>query len=196
MIQTENGADVQLLFFSDIKSLSIKKNNNDLMAEYLLYSGEKGEKHIAGNQLEGLTENGKERIDWENIEKIDFDKNRNVDLSQIKKARITDKNGCVFETLQPMLYFGYGASWGTQTVNIEGGLSVTYDKIKKIEFLPAKKDGDNTLYPAIFTLQDGSSQELTLNIGGYFSDFLQFLTSLGGFSLNLRGDIQSIEFIP
>ncbi|MDR2916581.1 MAG: toll/interleukin-1 receptor domain-containing protein [Tannerella sp.] len=192
---TENGSDSQILFFSEVKSLSIKSVGKDLVAEYLLYSGETGIKHIPGSQLEGLTEKGKERIDWINVEKIDFDKNRNVDLSQLKKVVITDKKGCVFETIQSTLYFGYSAGWGTQTVDVEGGLSMAYDKIKKIEILPTKQDGDKTRYPAKITLRSGITQELTLNIGGYYNDYLQFWTSMGGFSLNLRNDVQSIEFM-
>ena len=180
----EKGIDVWLLLFPNIKSLNIKNINNNLTAEYLLYSGETGETRITDLVLEGLTEDRIESIIWKNIEKIDFDKNRNVDLSQIKKAIITGKKGCVFETQQPMLYYS-----GGRTVYVKGGSSITYDKIKKIEFLPTKKEGNETLYPANITLQDGSSQEMML-----YDTNLEFLTSMGWFRLN-RNNIQSIEFI-
>ena len=202
LYRAEIGIDLPPLFFGDTKNLRIKKIDNNLIADYLLYSGETGEKRILDYQLEGLTENGKENINWEDIEKIDFDNNRKVDLSQFKKAIITSSNGCVFETLQLLLYFRYSYSSGgipsfnnEQKVKIEGGLSITYDKIKKIEFLPAKQDGDKTRYPAKITLRVGGSQELMLDIAGYYNSYLQFLTPIGVFNLNLRRDVKCIEII-
>ena len=190
------------MFFGDIKNLKIKKSGNNLFAEYLLHSGEIGEKRILDIQLEGLTENGKESINWEEIEKIDFDNDHNVNLSRLKKAIITNSNGCVFETLQPMLYFGYIYSSGgipyrsyEQKVKIEGGLSITYDKIKRIEFLPTKQEGDKTRYPVKITLRAGGSQELMLDIAGYYNSYLQFLTPMGVFEFNLKTDVQSIEMV-
>jgi hypothetical protein len=201
--KVEMETDIPPLFFSDIKNLSVKRIDGKLIAEYFLYSGESGKKSILDDELEGFSENGKERIRWENIEKIEFGINRNVDLSQLKKAIITCKNGCVFETLQKTLFFVHirSSSGGIpyrdkqQTVKIEGGLSVTYDKIKKIEFLPKKQEGDETHYPAKITLRTGSSQELLLDISGYYNRYLQFLTSFGMFNYNLRNDVESIEFM-
>jgi len=193
--------DTPPLFFSDIKNLNIKKNDKKLLVNYLLYSGETGAKYLLKPQIEGITESGKERINWENIEKIDFDKNRNIDFSRIKKAIIVDKNGCIFETPQAMLYFCYsyislGPYWSEkQEIKIEGGLSISYDKIKKMEFLPTKHEDNKTYYPAKITLRDGSSQELNLDLAGNFTHFLQFITPFGEFSYDLRRDVQSVEFM-
>ena len=202
LYQSGIGTDTPPLFFEDIKSLKIKRNGNNLFAEYLLHSGETGEKRILDNQLEGFSENGKESNTWEGIEKIDFDNDQNVDLSPFKKAIIIGKNGCVFETLQATLYFGYIYSSGgipyrsyEQKVKIEGGLAITYDKIKKIEFLSAKQEGDKTRYPAKITLRAGGSQELMLDIAGYYNSYLQFLTPIGMLNFNLKTDVQSIEII-
>ena len=201
-LKSKSRADTPALFFSDLKSLKVKKSDNGFMADYLLYSGETGEKMIWDSRLEGLTENGKGSIQWEEIEKIDFDRNRNVDLSRIKKAIVIDKNGSVYETMQPMLYVRYvytsngiPYSGNEQTVKVEGGLSIAYDTIKKIELLPPKQEGEQTRYPAKFTWRAGASQELMLDIGGYYNTNLQFLTPMGVFSLALREEVQSIEFL-
>jgi len=201
-VNTANGADTPPLFFSNVKSLKINVVDNYLSADYILYSGEVGKKSIRDDSIEGLAENGKESISLRDVEKIDFDKNHDMDLSRLKKVVIVGKNGCVFEALQATVYFGYIYSSGyipsiskQQIVKIEGGLSVPYEKIKKIEFLPERKDGEVTRYPAKITLRSGGSQELLLDIGGYYNSYLYFLTSLGMFSYNLRTDVQSIEFM-
>ena len=202
LFRAEIGTDISPLFFGDAKNLKIKINDNSLIAEYLLYSGEIGEKRILDHHLEGVTENGGESINWEEIEKIDFDNNCTVDLSPLKKAIITGSNGCVFETLQSILYFcypyssaGIPLSKNEQKVKIEGGLSITYDKIKKIEILPTKQEGEKFRYPTKITLRTGGSQVLMLDIAGYYNSFLQFLTPMGVFNFNLKYDVQSIEII-
>jgi len=199
-VRTET--DVPPLFFGDIKSLKIKNNDKKLTADYLLYSGETGGKRILDYELIGLSENGNETINWSDIDRIDFDSTHSVDLSGSKKAIVVDKNGCIFETFQTMLNFGYIYSSGgipsmsaQQTVKVEGGLSITYDKIKKIELLPQKKEGDTVHYPAKITLRTGGTPVLNLDIGGYYWTHLQFLTSLGVLDMNLRDDVQSIEFM-
>jgi len=213
LIRTEKGTDVPFLCFSDIKKLVIKKRGTGFLgdyyiADYQLNSGETGEKIITGYKIEGITENGKESVSWEVIDRIDFDTNRNVNLSQHKKVIITSKNGCVFETLQITLFFCYpslgmySTYWDILQTVKTAGLSINYDKIRKIEFLPFKLENDKTLYPAKITLRDGGSQEFILDIAGvsrgpysHFSSHLQFLTSIGVFNFNICSDVQSIEFV-
>jgi len=202
LYRSEIETDNLPLFFEDIKRLTIINNDNKLIVDYLLWSNETGEKRILDSKLEGITENRKESINWNEIEKIDFDNNLNVDFSKIKKAIIIDKNNYAFEVFQPMLYFCYPYTSGgvpyhsyDQVVKIEGGLSISYDKIKKIEFLQEKKEGDKTHYPAKITLRVGGTHMLMLGLGGYYHEFLEFLASIGWFRLNLRQDVKSIEFL-
>lgn len=202
MYNADVGTDILPLFWEDMKSMKVKKNDKKFTAEYLLHSGEKGEKSIFDYHIQGLVDNVTDVIKWDDIEKIDFDNNRNVDLSRFKKAIIACKNGCSFETLQATLYFRYSSSSGgipsfsnSQTVNIEGGLTITYDKIKKIEFLPIRDVDEKKKYPVKITLQAGAPKEFMLDVAGYYWSYLQLLTPAGVFDLNLRSDIEYIEFL-
>jgi len=195
------------LFFSDMKNLSFNKRDDIFFINYILNTGETGQKLMRNKEygdywIEGLSENGVEKISFFDIEKITFDKSSKMDISRFKKAIVVSKQGYVFETFQTTLYFSYvphNDLWGTtyywnqQMIKTKGGPSITYDKIKKIDFLPAKNDEGTTRYPAKIILRSGGALQIDLDISGITS--LRFLTSLGMFSYDLSNDVQSIELL-
>ncbi len=191
------------LFFAEIRHLTVKTDGKYPVAEYTLRSGETGVKPVIDFQIEGLSKKGKEEISVREIERIEFTDERADVLPGLKMAHIVDSYDQAYETPQAMLYFRYpgdtivGVRYNNeQNVKIAGGLSIAYDKISKIEFLPERKDGDKWLYPAKITFRAGGSQEFMLDIAGYHPSYLQFPTCMGVCSFYLRGRIKSIEFLP